>query len=138
MLFRSNEEYQSIMKNGVWEIIPRPEDRSVVTSKWIYKIKHAADGSIDKYKATFVGRGFSQQEGIDYEETFSQTTRYRNFPSLISLAASMGWNIHQMDVKTAFLNGTIDEEVYIEQPLGFEVKDVDKSKEVVVNQFLLL
>ena len=71
-----NEEYQSIMKNGVWEIIPRLEDKYVVTSKWLYKIEHAADGSIDKYKARFVARGFSQQKGIDYEETFSPTTRY--------------------------------------------------------------
>ena len=62
-----SKEYQSIMKNGVWEIVTRPEDKSVVTSKWIYKIKHAANGSIDKYKARFVARGFTQQEGIDYE-----------------------------------------------------------------------
>ena len=60
-----NEEYQSIMKNGVWEIVPRPKDKSVVTSKWFYKIKHAADGSIDKYKARFMARDFSQLEGID-------------------------------------------------------------------------
>ena len=71
-----NEEYQSIMKNGVWEIVPRPKDKFVVTSKWLYKIKHAADGSTDKYQARFVSRGFSQQEGIDYEETFAPTTRY--------------------------------------------------------------
>ena len=97
-----NEEYQSIMKNGVWEIIPRPEDKSVVTSKWIYKIKHAADGSIDKYKARFVARVFSQQEGIKYEETFALTTRYITIRSLISLTTSIGWSCHQMDVKTAF------------------------------------
>eukprot|EP00253_Pinus_taeda_P004489 PITA_04489 len=72
-----NEEYQYIMKNGVWEIVPRPEDKSVVTSKGIYKIKHAKDGSIDKYKARFVARGFSQQESIDYEETFSPTARLK-------------------------------------------------------------
>lgn len=64
------------MKNGFREIIPRPEDKSVVTSKWIYKIKHAVDGSIDTYKVRFVARGFSQVEGIDYEETFSPTTSY--------------------------------------------------------------
>ena len=98
------------MKNGVWEIVPRPSDKSVVTSKWIYKIKHAIDGSMEKYKARFVARGFSQKEGIDYEETFYTTIR-----SLVSLVATMGWNIHQMDVKTTFLNGTIDEEVYIKQ-----------------------
>ena len=68
-------------------------------------------------------RGFSQQEGIDYGETFAPTTRYTTIRSLVFLATTMGWNIHQMDVKTTFLNGTIDEEVYIEQPLGFEVNN---------------
>jgi hypothetical protein len=65
------EEYTSILKNDVWEIVPRPQDKSVVHSKWIYKIIHAADGSIDKHKARFVARGFSQKEGVDYEETFA-------------------------------------------------------------------
>ena len=78
------------MKNGVWEIVPRLEDKYGVTSKWLYKIKHAADGNIDKYKARFVARGFYQQEGIDNEETFSPTTRYTTIHSLVSLAASMG------------------------------------------------
>ena len=67
------EEYQLIMKNDVWEIVPRPKNKSVVTSKWIYKIKRAANGSIEKYKARFVTRGFSQKEGIDYKETFATT-----------------------------------------------------------------
>jgi hypothetical protein len=115
------EEYQSIMKNDVWEIVPRPEGKSVVTSKWVYKIKHAVDGSIDKYKARFVARGFSQQEGEDYDETFAPVARYTSIRAIISLATSMGWSLHQMDVKTTFLNGVIEEEVYIEQPQGFEV-----------------
>ena len=89
-----NEEYQSVMKNGVWGSVPRLKDKFVVTSKWIYKIKHAADGSIDKYKAIFVARGFSQQEGINYEETFAPTTKYTMIRSLVSLAASIGLNIH--------------------------------------------
>ena len=63
------EEYQSIMKNDVWDVVPRLEGKSIMTSKWIYKIKHAADGSIEKYKVIFVAHGFSQKEGIDYEET---------------------------------------------------------------------
>ena len=117
-----NEEYQFIMKNGVWDIVPRPEEKSVITSKWICKIKHAADGSIGKYKTIFVARGFSQLEGINYEDTFSPTSRYTMIHSLVSLVASMGWYIHQMDVKTSFLNQTIDEEVYIEKPLGFKYK----------------
>jgi hypothetical protein len=113
------EEYQSIMKNDVWDIVPRPKGKSVVTSKWIYKIKHAADGSVEKYKARFVARGFSQVEGIDYEETFAPVARYTSIRTIIALATSMGWRLHQMDVKTTFLNGEIEEEVYIEQPDGF-------------------
>ena len=64
------EEYKSIMKNDVWEVVPRPTGKSVVTSRWLYKIKHAADGSVENYKARFVARGFTQKEGIDYDETF--------------------------------------------------------------------
>jgi hypothetical protein len=108
------EEYNSIMKNDVWEVVPRPEGKSVVTSKWLYKLKHAADGSIEKYKARFVARGFSQVEGVDYDETFVSVARYTSIRAVISIAAEMGWKIHQMDVKTTFLNGLIEEEVYIE------------------------
>ena len=108
------EEYQSIMKNDVWDIIPRLEGKSVVTSKWIYKIKHATDGSIEKYKAIFVARGFPWKEGIDYEETFAPVARYTSIRSVLSLAAVMKWKIHQMDVKTALLNGVVEEEVYVD------------------------
>jgi hypothetical protein len=79
------------------------------------------DESIDKYKARFVARGFSQQEGEDYDETFAPVSRYTSIRAIISLATSMGWSLHQMDVKTTFLNGVIEEEVYIEKPQGFEV-----------------
>jgi hypothetical protein len=115
------EEYQSIMKNDVWEVVPRPEGKSVVTSKWIYKIKHVADGNIEKYKARFVARGFSQKEGEDYDETFAPVAKYTSIRSIIAIASVMGWKLHQMDVKTAFLNGVIEEEVYIEQPQGFVI-----------------
>jgi hypothetical protein len=83
------EEYQSIIKNDVWEIVPRPKSKDVVSSKWLFKIKHAADGSIEKYKAIFVSRGFSQKEGIDYEETFSPVARYTSIKTIIALAAKM-------------------------------------------------
>jgi hypothetical protein len=104
------------LKNDVWDIVSRPEGKSVVTSKWIYKIKHATDGSVEKYKARFVARGFSKVEGIDYEKTFAPVARYTSIRSIIALAASVGWKLLQMNVKTTFLNGEIDEEVYIEQP----------------------
>ena len=113
------KEYESIMKNDVWEVVPRPQDKTVVTSKWLYKIKHAADGSTKKYKARFVARGFSQKEGIDYDVIFAPVAKYTTIRSIIALVASQGWNLHQMDVKTAFLHGSIKEEVYMEQPKGF-------------------
>ena len=97
------------MKNDAWEVVPRPEGKLVVTSKWIYKIKHAADGSIEKYKARFVARGFSQKEGEDYDETFDPVSKYTFIRSIIYIASIMGWKLHQMDVKTAFLNGVIEE-----------------------------
>eukprot|EP00253_Pinus_taeda_P032732 PITA_32732 len=122
------EEYFSIMKNDVWEVVSRPEGKSVVTSIWLYKVKHAGDGSIEKFKVRFVARGFSQVEGVDYEETFTPVARYTSIRSIISIAAEMGWKIHQMDVKTAFLNGFIQEEVYIEQPQDFEGIGFTKSE----------
>jgi hypothetical protein len=81
------------MKNEVWEILPRPKEKLVVNSKWVYKIKHTTDGSVDKYKARFMARGFSQKEGEDYDETFAPVARYTSIKAIISLAASMGWNL---------------------------------------------
>ena len=81
----------------------------MVTSKWIYKVKFVADGSIEKCKARFVARGFSQKEGINYDETFATVARYSSIRFILSLASVMGWKLHQMDVKIAFLNGEIEE-----------------------------
>ena len=89
----------------------------------IYKIKHVVDGSVEKYNARFVAHGFSQKEGIDYEDTFAPVARYTPIMSIIALAVVMKWKVHQMDVKTTFLNGVVEEEVYVEQPLGFGTHD---------------
>jgi hypothetical protein len=110
------KEYQSIIKNDVWEIVLRPNIKDMVSSKCLFKIKHATDRSIEKYKERFVGRRFSQKEGIDYEDTFAPVARYTSIKMIIALAAKMKWKLHQMDVKIAFLNGFIEEEVYIEKP----------------------
>ena len=106
------EEYDSIVKNSAWEVVPRPFDKSLVGSRWIYKVKQDADGSVEKYKARFVARGFSQIEGIDYDETFAHVARYSSIRSILALSAHMGWRIHHMDVKNEFLIGIIEEEVY--------------------------
>ena len=117
------EEYSSIMKNDVWEVVPRPQDRSVLGSRWIYKIKYVADGNVEKIKARFVAKRYAQKEGIDYEETFAPVAKYTSIRFVIFLAVQMGLEIHQMDVKIVFLNGVIEEEVYIEQPKGFETHE---------------
>jgi hypothetical protein len=117
------EEYDSIVKKSAWEIVPIPIDKSMVGLRWIYKVKQVFDGSVEKYKATFVARGFSQIRGIDYDESFAPVTRYSSIRSILALSTQMGSRIHGMDVKTAFLNGIIEEEVYIEQPKGFETFD---------------
>ena len=90
----------------------------------IYKIKHVADGSIEKYKERFLTRGFSQKEGRYYEETLAPVAKYTSIISILALAATVTkWKIQQMDVRTSFLNGVVEEEVYVEQPLGFETHD---------------
>ena len=77
------EEYQSIMKNDVWDVVPRPKGKSIVTSKWIFKIKHAVYGRLEKHKPIFVSRGSSQKEGIDYEDTFSHVPKYTSIRTII-------------------------------------------------------
>ena len=98
----------------MWDVVPRPQDKSVVSSRWLYKVKQTTDGSVEKHKARFVARGFSQVEGIDYDETFALVARFSSIRLILALSAQIGWKIHQMDVKTTFLNGKIEEEVYIE------------------------
>ena len=88
------EEYNSIMNNDVWEVVPRPTGKSVVTSRWFYKIKHVADCSVEKCKARFVARGFTQKEGIDYDETFAPVSRYTTIRTIISLAVVFRWKLH--------------------------------------------
>jgi hypothetical protein len=88
------EEYDSIVKNSAWEIVPRSIDKLVVGSRWIYKVKQVADGSVEKYKAKFVAQGFSKIEGIDNDETFAPVTRYSSIRSILALSAQMGWHIH--------------------------------------------
>ena len=79
------EEYKSIVKNSVWEVVPRPTDKSIVGSRWIFKVKHVADGSIEKYKAKFVANGYSQGEGVHYEERFTLVARYSSIRSILCL-----------------------------------------------------
>ncbi|KAL0383262.1 UNVERIFIED_CONTAM: Retrovirus-related Pol polyprotein from transposon RE2 [Sesamum calycinum] len=110
------EEIKMIEKNNTWELADRPKDKEVIGVKWIYKTKLNADGSIQKHKARLVAKGYSQLPGIDYTETFAPVARLDTIRALIAIAANKKWKIYQMDVKSAFLNGYIDEEIYVEQP----------------------
>eukprot|EP00253_Pinus_taeda_P005290 PITA_05290 len=118
------EEYDSIVRNNVWDVVPRLENKSVVSSHWLYKVKHATDGSEEKHKARFVSCGFSQVEGIEYDENFSPVARYSSIISMLALSAHMGCKIHQMDVKTEFLNGKIEIDNYFTR-LGFTKGEAD-------------
>ena len=88
------EEYQSIMKNDIWDVVPRPKRKFVVTSKWIFKIKHTTNGSVEKDKARFVAHGFSQKEGVHYEETFAPVARDTSVRAIVSLTSILGWRLH--------------------------------------------
>ncbi|KAK4386673.1 Retrovirus-related Pol polyprotein from transposon RE1 [Sesamum angolense] len=121
------EEIKMIKKNNTWELADRPKDKEVIGVKWIYKTKLNADGSIQKHKARLVAKGYSQLPGIDYTETFAPVARLDTIRALIAIAANKKWKIYQMDVKSAFLNGYIDEEIYVEQPPGFIAKGSEEK-----------
>ncbi|MCO5596800.1 hypothetical protein L7F22_050870 [Adiantum nelumboides] len=113
-----DSEYQSLMANGTWQLVPAPPNRKLVTCKWLLRKKFHADGSISRYKARLVPRGFTQIPGMDYSETFSLVLRITSFRVLIAIAALFGFLLHQMDVRTAFLIGDLQEEIYMSQPDG--------------------
>ncbi|MCO5601917.1 hypothetical protein L7F22_056043 [Adiantum nelumboides] len=113
-----DSKYQSLMANGTWQLVPAPPNRKLVTCKWLLRKKFHADGSVSRYKAQLVARGFTQIPGMDYSETFSPVLRITSFRVLIAIAALFGFLLHQMDVRTAFLNGDLQEEIYMSQPDG--------------------
>ena len=114
-----NEEYESIMKNETWELTELPENKVPIGCKWLYKTKLHAHGSIQKYKARLVAKGYSQKEGIDYEDTFAPIAKLNTIRVMIALATQHSWKIHLLDVKYAFLNGDLKEEVHLVQSKGF-------------------
>ncbi|CAL9016478.1 unnamed protein product, partial [Prunus brigantina] len=112
-------EMEMIEKNETWELVDRPSAKPVIGVKWVYKTKLNLDGSIQKHKARLVVKGYAQKPGIDFNETFAPVARLDTIRTLIALAAQKGWKLYQLDVKSAFLNGVLKEEVYVDQPDGF-------------------
>jgi hypothetical protein len=113
------EEYDSLMTNNTWTLVPLPVDRKPVSCKWVFKIKQGANGEVERYKARLVARGFTQTYGVDYNETFAPVAKFTSIRCILALVALEDMEIHQMDVKTAILNGELKEEIYMEQPQGF-------------------
>ena len=118
-------EYKALMDNGVFKLVELPKGRQVVDNKWVFKIKQNSDGSVERYKAHLVAKGFSQQPGVDSTETFSPVTRYTSMRVLLAVANHLDLEIHQMDVQTAFLNGNLKEEIYMRQPAGYVWKGAE-------------
>ena len=113
------EEIDALQANNTWRLVERPPRRTIVIGKWVFRHKLRADGSLERYKARWVVRGFTQKPGIDYTETFSPIVKPASIRTILTLAVSRSWPVHQLDVKNAFLHGFLDEQVYCYQPAGF-------------------
>ena len=117
------EEYSAQIKNKTWRLVPKPYNANVINSIWLYKYKYDADGNLRSHKSRLVANGKTQEEGIDYDETFSPVVKPATIRSVLDIALRNGWEMKQLDVKNAFLHGTISEDIYMHQPPGFVDKD---------------
>jgi hypothetical protein len=113
------DEYSALLANDTWDLVVPPANANIVSGKWIFRHKYKPDGSLDRYKARWVLRGFSQEHGIDFDETFSPVVKPATIRTILSIALSANWKIRQLDVKNAFLHGKLSEVVFCHQPTGF-------------------
>ncbi|XP_021991646.1 uncharacterized mitochondrial protein AtMg00820-like [Helianthus annuus] len=114
-----NDEYRALMENNTWELVPRPHNAHIIHCMWLYRHKFHANGTLQRYKARLVVNGKSQQVGMDCFDTFSPVVKPTTIQTVLSIAVSRAWPIHQLDVKNAFLHGDLNETVYMFQPPGF-------------------
>uniref|UniRef100_H3G6E3 Reverse transcriptase Ty1/copia-type domain-containing protein n=1 Tax=Phytophthora ramorum TaxID=164328 RepID=H3G6E3_PHYRM len=118
-----DSECDSLLKNDTWDVVPLPKGRKAIGCRWVFRVKENQAGEIERFKARLVAKGFSQKYGIDYDETFAPVAKFTSIRIVLSLAAKYGLKLHQMDVKTAFLNGVLDEDIYMAQPDGYVDED---------------
>ena len=115
----ADAEYNSLIKNETWDLVELPKERKCIGSKWVFKVKRDKDGKISRFKARLVAKGYAQKYGVDYDETFSPVVKFQSIRILLALAVQHNLLLHQMDVVTAFLNGLLEEDIYMEQPDGY-------------------
>jgi hypothetical protein len=120
-------EMESIEKNKTWELVKLPVGKKPIGLKWVYKLKRNYDGGVVKHKARLVAKGYVQKQGVDFEEVFAPVARLDTVRFILALAANLGWKVHHLDVKSAFLHGELEEEVYVTQPEGYVVKGREQN-----------
>jgi hypothetical protein len=107
------DEFQALIRYNTWHLVPPRDDLNIIDCKWVFKLKKKFDGTIDCHKAHLVAKGFKQQYGLDYDETFSPIVKPTTIRLLLSLAVTRGWSIRQIDIQNAFLHGFLNEDVYM-------------------------
>ncbi|KAE8730652.1 putative galacturonosyltransferase 6 [Hibiscus syriacus] len=117
------EEIEALHKNNTWDLVPLPQGRKPIGNKWVFKIKRNVDDQVERYRARLVVKGYAQKEGIDFNEIFSPVVRLTTVRVLLAMCATLNLHLEQLDVKTAFLHGNLEEEIYMLQPEGFEEKE---------------
>lgn len=123
-----DDEFQALVANNTWTVILLPANKKAVDCKWVYKTKLRQDGTEERKKARLVAKGFTQQAGLDYQETFSPVAKLASVKILLAIAASKHWHLHQLDINNAFLHGDLEEEVYMRMPPGYEQQREDGTK----------
>jgi hypothetical protein len=118
-----DEELDQIEKNDTWELVPRPKNKNVIGTKWVFRNKLNEYGQVTRNRDRLVCKGYAQIEGIDFEETYAPVARMEEIHLLLAYACSKNVKVYQMDIKSSFLNGELEEEVYIEQPEGFQLSE---------------
>ncbi|KAM3317911.1 hypothetical protein ACQJBY_035560 [Aegilops geniculata] len=113
------EEFDALQRNRTWQLVPRPPRANVITGKWVFRHKTRPDGSLERYKARWVVRGFRQRAGMDFTDTLAPVVKPGTIRAVLQLAVSRAWPVHQLDVSNAFLHGHLDEQVFCQQPTGF-------------------
>src|ERR1700719_4404883 len=119
------DEIKALMDNGTFELVQLPPGRKAIGSRWVFKVKRNADGSVERFKGRVVAQGFAQRPGFDFTETFAPTAKWAALRAILALAAFEDLHLESVDISSAFLNGDLEEEGYMRQPEGFEEKGKD-------------